>query len=222
MLQLLKFKKISKNYCMPNYTVKALTDIDLEIENGEFVSLSGPSGCGKSTLMNIAGCLDVPTGGEYYFNGDDISGLGNKKLAKIRNKQIGFIFQAFNLINTMSVLENVALPGLYSNLGRKESLRKARIALEKVELGDRIDHLPTELSGGQQQRVAIARAIFGTPELLLADEPTGNLDSKTSKEILKVLSGLNKNGMTIILVTHDATIAEMTHRQIKMMDGKIL
>lgn len=200
----------------------ALNNVDVSINEGEFVSIMGSSGSGKSTLMNIIGCLDVPSHGDYFFRDNNISNYSSNKLAELRNKDIGFIFQNFNLLPRLNALENVTLPLLYSGKSKKERVELALKALENVGLKDRTHHRPNQLSGGQQQRVSIARAIAGTPKLILADEPTGALDSTTSLEIMKILNDLNKSGITIVLVTHEDDIANYGSRIIKMKDGKIL
>ena len=200
----------------------ALNDINVSISKGEFVSIMGSSGSGKSTLMNIIGCLDVPSSGDYFFRNNNISRLTSNNLAELRNKDIGFVFQNFNLLPRLNALENVVLPLLYSGKNLKERNKLALDALEGVGLNDRIHHRPNQLSGGQQQRVSIARAIAGFPKLILADEPTGSLDSKTSLEIMKILNDLNSKGITIVLVTHEDDIANYGSRIIKMKDGKII
>ena len=200
----------------------ALNNVDVSINEGEFVSIMGSSGSGKSTLMNIIGCLDIPSHGDYFFRNNNISNYSSNKLAELRNKDIGFIFQNFNLLPRLNALENVTLPLLYSGKNKKVRAELALKALENVGLKDRTHHRPNQLSGGQQQRVSIARAIAGTPKLILADEPTGALDSTTSLEIMKILNDLNKSGITIVLVTHEDDIANYGSRIIKMKDGKIL
>ena len=200
----------------------ALNNVDVSINEGEFVSIMGSSGSGKSTLMNIIGCLDVPSNGDYFFRENNISKFSSNKLAELRNKDIGFIFQNFNLLPRLNALENVILPLLYSGKSSKERTKLALAALENVGLKDRTHHRPNQLSGGQQQRVSIARAIAGTPKLILADEPTGALDSNTSLEIMKILNDLNKTGITIVLVTHEDDIAKYGSRIIKMKDGQII
>ena len=200
----------------------ALNNIDLSINEGDFVSIMGSSGSGKSTLMNIIGCLDVPSSGEYHFRNKNVSTLNSNKLAELRNKDIGFVFQNFNLLPRLNAVENVVLPLLYSGKDSKERNKLALDALEGVGLKDRVHHRPNQLSGGQQQRVSIARAIAGSPKLILADEPTGALDSKTGLEIMKILNDLNAKGITIVLVTHEDDIAKYGSRIIKMKDGKIL
>ena len=200
----------------------ALNGIDMHIDDGEFVFLVGQSGSGKSTLMNMLGCLDVPTSGTYILNGQDVSNLTDDDLSDIRNREIGFIFQGFNLIAGLTALENVELPLIYRGVPKKERIRLSEIALEKVGLKARMDHKPSEMSGGQQQRVAIARAIAQAPPVILADEPTGNLDSGSTKEIMEILKGLHAEGRTVILITHDNEIAERAKRIIRIMDGKIV
>lgn len=212
---------VKKLYKMGSETVAALNGVDLTIDEGEFVALMGPSGSGKSTLMNILGCLDRPTVGSYKLLGQEVSGLSDDDLARIRNKTIGFVFQNFNLLPKLTSLENVALPAVYAGVGSKERLAWAMDALKKVSLEDRAQHLPGELSGGQRQRVAIARAIAMKPAILMADEPTGNLDTKSTGEIMEIFRDLHKTGSTIILVTHEPDIAQAADRQILVKDGQI-
>lgn len=212
---------VKKLYKMGSETVAALNGVDLKIDSGEFVALMGPSGSGKSTLMNILGCLDRPTVGSYKLLGQEVSGLSDDDLARIRNKTIGFVFQNFNLLPKLTSLENVALPAVYAGLGTTERLAMAMEALKKVSLADRAEHLPSELSGGQRQRVAIARAIAMKPAILMADEPTGNLDTKSTGEIMQIFRDLHATGSTIILVTHEPDIAQAADRQILVKDGKI-
>ena len=219
---MINISSISKEYVMGDNKLLALNNVDVSIKKGEFVSIMGSSGSGKSTLMNIIGCLDVPSNGDYFFRENNISKFSSNKLAELRNKDIGFIFQNFNLLPRLNALENVILPLLYSGKSSKERTKLALLALENVGLKDRTHHRPNQLSGGQQQRVSIARAIAGTPKLILADEPTGALDSNTSLEIMKILNDLNSNGITIILVTHEKDIAQYGSRIIKMKDGKII
>ncbi|WP_434578455.1 ABC transporter ATP-binding protein [Thermoanaerobacterium thermosaccharolyticum] len=214
-------KNLSKIYKMGENIVKALDNINLTVDEGEFVSIVGPSGSGKSTLMNIIGCLDVMTSGEYYLNGNDTRKLSENKLAELRSSEIGFIFQSFNLLQKLSALENVELPMIYKGVPAKERYSRAVELLTMVGLEKRIHHRPTELSGGQQQRVAIARALANNPHLILADEPTGNLDSQSGKEVMKIIKELNERGNTIILITHDINIANQAKRTVKIMDGKI-
>ena len=218
---LIRLEEICKVYNPGENEVHALDHVNLKIEEGEFVAIIGQSGSGKSTLMNLLGCLDVPTSGLYFLHGKDVSHLKDSELSAIRNREIGFIFQGFNLIANLNALENVELPLIYRGMGRQERRALAKEALEMVGLENRIHHKPSEMSGGQQQRVAIARAIAAKPPVILADEPTGNLDSASSKEILEILKNLNKGGRTVILITHDDTIAEQAKRVIRIMDGKI-
>ena len=219
---MININAITKEYIMGDNKLLALNEVDVSIKEGEFVSIMGSSGSGKSTLMNIIGCLDVPTSGDYFFRNKNISNYNSNMLAELRNKDIGFIFQNFNLLPRLNALENVTLPLLYSGKNVKERTKLSMEALENVGLKDRTHHKPNQLSGGQQQRVSIARAIAGNPKLILADEPTGALDSKTSLEIMKILNDLNSNGITIILVTHEKDIAQYGSRIIKMKDGKII
>jgi putative ABC transport system ATP-binding protein len=219
---MININSISKEYVMGDNKLLALNNVDVTIKEGEFVSIMGSSGSGKSTLMNIIGCLDVPSNGDYFFRDNNISNYSSNKLAELRNKDIGFIFQNFNLLPRLNALENVILPLLYSGKSSKERTKLALEALENVGLKERTHHRPNQLSGGQQQRVSIARAIAGTPKLILADEPTGALDSSTSLEIMKILNDLNKSGITIVLVTHEDDIAKYGSRIIRMKDGKII
>ena len=219
---MINISSISKEYVMGDNKLLALNNVDVSIKEGEFVSIMGSSGSGKSTLMNIIGCLDVPSNGDYLFRENNISKFSSNKLAELRNKDIGFIFQNFNLLPRLNALENVILPLLYSGKSSKERTKLALLALENVGLKDRTHHRPNQLSGGQQQRVSIARAIAGTPKLILADEPTGALDSNTSLEIMKILNDLNKTGITIVLVTHEDDIAKYGSRIIRMKDGNII
>ena len=214
-------RNLAKTYQMGTTLVKALQPIDLDIFSNEFVALMGPSGSGKSTLMNLLGCLDTPSEGEYLLGGDKVSEMDDNDLATIRNRRIGFVFQTFNLLPRLSALENVALPLVYAGMSKEKRLEKASQVLELVGLGDRMEHKPNELSGGQRQRVAVARALVNDPTIILADEPTGNLDSKTSAEIMEMLVKLHKAGNTIILVTHEPDIAEHAHRVIRLRDGMI-
>lgn len=218
---MIELKNIFKIYKLGDNDVYALNDVSLSIDEHEFVSIIGPSGSGKSTLMNILGCLDVPTRGEYLLDGKDISKKTDDELAEIRNKTIGFVFQGFNLLPKLNALENVELPLIYQNISSKERRERAKKALESVGLGERIYHKPTELSGGQQQRVAIARALITNPPIILADEPTGNLDSKSGKEVMEIFKELHKNGNTIILITHDSDVAAQAKRIVKIQDGQI-
>ena len=212
---------VKKLYKMGSETVAALNGVDLKIDRGEFVALMGPSGSGKSTLMNILGCLDRPTVGSYKLLSQEVSGLSDDQLAAIRNKTIGFVFQNFNLLPKLTSLENVALPAVYAGIKNSQRLEMAKEALEKVSLFDRAEHLPSELSGGQRQRVAIARAIAMKPSIIMADEPTGNLDTKSTGEIMNIFRDLHSSGSTIILVTHEPDIAQAADRQILVKDGKI-
>jgi putative ABC transport system ATP-binding protein len=216
---LIRLDSISKTYGRGDGTVRAVRDVSLRIEEGELMAVIGPSGSGKSTLMNILGCLDVPTSGGYWFGGEDVSRLGERRLAGVRNRRIGFVFQQFHLLSRLSAWRNVELPLLYRNArGRRQAAMRA---LEQVGLADRVDHRPTELSGGQQQRVAIARALVTDPGLILADEPTGNLDSESSREVLGVLQRLNAEGRTVVLITHDPEVAALAPRLVRMRDGAI-
>lgn len=221
-LELIKLKNVGKVYQNGDFCVKALEKICLCVKKGEFLAILGASGSGKSTLMNIIGCLDYPTSGEYFLDNINISKANEKTLAKIRRDKIGFVFQKFNLIPTLTAFENVALPLLYSGIDKKSRDEKSAKALELVSLGNRHNHKPCELSGGQQQRIAIARAIVTSPEIILADEPTGNLDSKSAGKIMQLLSSLNSQGKTIVLITHDEKTADYSSRQIKIIDGKII
>jgi putative ABC transport system ATP-binding protein len=214
-------RNLTREYVMGSETVRALRGVDITIRKNEFVAIMGPSGSGKSTLMNMIGCLDSPTGGEYWLNGHRVSELGDDELARIRNKEIGFVFQTFNLLPRASSLHNVELPLVYAGIGGKERKAMATEALRRVGLADRMGHKPNELSGGQRQRVAVARALVNEPSILLADEPTGNLDSATSVEIMALFEGLHRDGQTIVLVTHEHDIAEHAHRQVLMKDGRV-
>lgn len=214
-------ENLEKHYEVGPEKVFALKGIDLSIKKGEFVSIMGPSGSGKTTLMNIIGCLDSPSKGDYFLNGKLVSDLSDDELAKIRNQEIGFIFQSFNLLARNSALSNVLLPTKYAGLDEKKSLSIAKDMLELVGLSDRTDHTPSELSGGQQQRVAIARALVNRPSIIFADEPTGNLDSKTGQDVMNLLKDLNNNGQTIIIITHEDNIANQSNRIIKIKDGLI-
>jgi len=214
-------RNLQRNYDMGGEVVHALRGVDLVIRKNEFVAIMGPSGSGKSTLMNLIGCLDSPTGGEYWLNGHRVSELGDDELARIRNKEIGFVFQTFNLLPRASALHNVELPLVYAGLGGRERRELATESLTRVGLGDRMQHRPNELSGGQRQRVAIARALVNRPSILLADEPTGNLDSATSEEILGLFEALYEDGQTILLVTHEADIAAHARRQVHLKDGRL-
>lgn len=218
---MIQLKGIKKIYTTGDVQVHALRGVDFHISAGEFVSIMGPSGSGKSTTMNVLGCLDIPTEGEYRLDGVDVAKANPNQLAKIRNEKIGFVFQGFNLLPRTTALENVELPLLYAGAAAKERQARAIEALQSVGLGDRIHHRPKELSGGQQQRVAIARALVCRPSIILADEPTGNLDSKASEEVMSIFQRLHKEGNTIILVTHEPDIAQYTHRIIRFRDGHI-
>lgn len=214
-------KNVRKTYQMGATVVHALQDISIDVHKNEFVALMGPSGSGKSTLMNVLGCLDTPSSGEYYLNGINVSTMEDSELADVRNRQIGFVFQTFNLLPKLTALDNVALPLVYRGMGKSERIEKAARTLESVGLGDRMDHKPNELSGGQRQRVAIARALVNDPAIILADEPTGNLDSKTSIEIMMLLEKIHAAGNTVILVTHENEISEHAHRIIRLRDGLV-
>ena len=220
-MALLELKNIAKRYIIGTEEVNALRSIDISINKGEYIALMGPSGSGKSTLMNIIGCLDTPSNGEYILNGNVVSKLSEDELAEIRNKEIGFIFQTFNLIPRSNALDNVALPLVYAGLKKQERQKKATDALTDVGLGDRMNHKPNELSGGQRQRVAVARALVNKPSIILADEPTGNLDSKTSEEIMNLFEEIHKKGNTIIVVTHAEEIAQHAYRIVRIKDGMI-
>ncbi|MFZ3171097.1 MAG: ABC transporter ATP-binding protein [Carboxydocellales bacterium] len=219
---MITLKEISKFYQTGSITINALDKIDLDIAGGEMLAIIGPSGSGKSTLMNMLGCLDVPSEGQYFLDGREISKLSEDALAEIRNQKIGFVFQSFNLLNSLTALENVELPLIYRGMAAGERRQMAQQALNLVGLSDRLHHKPTELSGGQQQRVAIARALAGNPPVILADEPTGNLDSRSGIEIMGMLKELNRQGKTIILITHDPEIAKQVQRVIKIQDGRIV
>lgn len=221
MLPVIDIKNMTKTYIMGQTQVRALQGVDLRIETNEYVALMGPSGSGKSTLMNLLGCLDTPTRGKYELDGKDVSKMDDTELANIRNEKIGFVFQTFNLLPRQSTLENVALPLVYAGISRKEREARAHAVLESVGLGDRTDHKPNELSGGQRQRVAIARALVNNPAIILADEPTGNLDTKTSIEIMEIFEEIHNNGNTVIIVTHEPDIAEHAHRIVRLRDGVV-
>jgi len=221
MPKIIELVDISRTYRIGAMDIPALKDISLGIEKNEYVALIGPSGSGKSTLMNLLGCLDTPTGGKYILNNQDVSHLTDNELASIRNIEIGFVFQTFNLIPRMTSLENVALPLVYAGMPKKERLERAKETMISVGLGDRMDHKPNELSGGQRQRVAIARALVNRPSIILADEPTGNLDSKTSYEIMDLFEELHEKGNTIIIVTHEPDIAKRSKRIVRLRDGLI-
>lgn len=218
---LISIKNMNKTYIMGSEKVEALKDVSINIRENEYVALMGPSGSGKSTLMNLMGCLDSPTRGEYWLNGKEVSTMEDGELAEVRNRDIGFVFQTFNLLPRLSALENVALPLVYAGVSREERSDKARKTLEAVGLGDRVSHKPNELSGGQRQRVAVARALVNKPAIILADEPTGNLDSKTSTEIMGLFEEIHQKGNTVILVTHEMDIAMHAHRIIRLRDGLV-
>lgn len=219
---LIKVQDMCKIYNPGENEVRALDHVNLEIQRGEFVAIIGHSGSGKSTLMNMLGCLDVPTSGTYYLNGRDVSSLKDNQLSEIRNQEIGFIFQGFNLIANLTALENVELPLIYRGIGRSQRHKLAKEALVRVGLEKRMDHKPSEMSGGQQQRVAIARAIAAEPPVILADEPTGNLDSASTGEIMDILKGIHDLGRSVILITHDNEIAEQAKRVVRILDGRIV
>jgi len=219
--RIVEIKNLNKEYTLGGETVKALDNVSFSINKGDFIAIIGPSGSGKSTLMNMIGCLDTPDSGEYFLDGQNVFQLKSKQLADVRNHKIGFIFQSFNLLTKQSAFENVELPLIYRGLNSKERKEVALTALQKVGLMERAGHKPTELSGGQQQRVAIARALAGNPPILLADEPTGALDSKTGIEVMKLIKDLNKQGHTIILITHDLEIAKQAKRVIRIQDGRL-
>jgi putative ABC transport system ATP-binding protein len=218
---IIKIRDIKRDFPLGQEIVKVLMGIDLDIERGEYVALMGPSGSGKSTLMNILGCLDTATSGTYELNGQDVSRMSDDELAEIRNKEIGFIFQTFNLLPRTTALENVALPMIYAGASKNKRTSRAEEVLADVGLADRMDHKPNQLSGGQRQRVAIGRAMVNKPSIILADEPTGNLDSKTSIEIMKLLDDIHAAGNTIIIVTHEESIAKRAHRVIRLIDGSV-
>lgn len=218
---LINLENVFKIYLQGESEVRALNGVDLSIREGEFVAIVGASGSGKSTLMNMIGCLDSPTYGSYTLNGENVSAMNDKELSYIRNRKIGFIFQGFNLIPGLTAIENVELPLIYRKENKKDRMKKSRQALERVSLENRIDHCPNQLSGGQQQRVAIARAIAGRPDIILADEPTGNLDTKSGTEVMDLLRDLNNTGITIVLITHDMNVALQASRIIRISDGRI-
>jgi|TARA_X000000368_G_scaffold132528_1_gene103977 putative ABC transport system ATP-binding protein len=218
---IINVKNIKKSYNVGTQEVHALRGIDLSVEKGEFMAIMGPSGSGKTTLMNIIGCLDTPTSGTYELNGKSVSSLEDDELASIRNKEIGFVFQSFNLLAKNSTLDNVLLPLKYAGESKNDAVIKAKKVIERVGLTERLDHTPAELSGGQQQRVAIARALVNNPSIIFADEPTGNLDSKTGEEVMNLFKELNSYGQTIILITHEDSVAQQSNRVITIMDGLI-
>lgn len=217
----IRTEHIAKMYVMGTEEVHALRDISITIKQGEYVALMGPSGSGKSTLMNMIGCLDTPTSGQYFLDGQDVSRMTDNQLAEVRNKKIGFVFQTFNLLPRSTALENVTLPLIYAGFGKSERITRGEKVLHQVGLGDRMKHQPNELSGGQRQRVAVARALVNNPALILADEPTGNLDSKTSIEIMGLFEDIHRNGNTIVVVTHEEEIAQHAHRIIRLKDGLV-
>jgi len=219
MHEVIRIENLTRFYTIGEETVRALNGINLTIQKNEYVALMGPSGSGKSTLMNIIGCLDTPTSGEYFLNGPNVAQLSDSELAAIRNKEIGFVFQTFNLLPRLTALQNVALPLVYAGIPEAERLKKAKEVLEQVGLGNRMTHKPNELSGGQRQRVAVARALVNNPSIILADEPTGNLDSKTSEEIMQLIDIIHQAGNTIVLVTHEEDIALHAKRVVRMRDG---
>ncbi|PKD21113.1 macrolide ABC transporter ATP-binding protein [Salegentibacter salinarum] len=219
MSKVIEIRQITRDFPLGNETVKVLKGIDLDIDRGEYVAIMGPSGSGKSTLMNLLGCLDTPTSGHYILNGKDVSQMSDDELAEIRNKEIGFVFQTFNLLPRTTALENVALPMIYAGYSKADRIKRAEAVLTEVGLGDRMDHKPNQLSGGQRQRVAVGRALVNKPSIILADEPTGNLDSKTSLEIMHLFDEIHAAGNTVILVTHEEEVADHAHRVIRLRDG---
>lgn len=221
MSSVIKIRNITRDFYLGQEVVKVLKGIDLDIEKGEYVAFMGPSGSGKSTLMNLLGCLDTPTSGQYILNGNDVSTMSDNELAEIRNKEIGFVFQTFNLLPRTTALDNVALPMIYAGASKTERKERAEQVLTNVGLADRMDHKPNQLSGGQRQRVAVGRALVNKPSIILADEPTGNLDSKTSLEIMNLFDDIHAAGNTVILVTHEEDIAKHAHRIIRLRDGMV-
>ncbi len=221
MSNVITIRNITRDFQLGQETVHVLKGIDLDIERGDYVAIMGPSGSGKSTLMNLLGCLDTPTGGSYVLNGKDVSQMSDDELAEIRNKEIGFVFQTFNLLPRTTALDNVALPMIYAGATKKERVERAQKVLTDVGLADRMDHHPNQLSGGQRQRVAVGRALVNKPSIILADEPTGNLDSKTSLEILQLFDDIHKAGNTVIVVTHEEDVAERAQRIIRLRDGLV-
>lgn len=220
-MEVIRIEGIKKIYTLGTQIVKALDGVDISIEKNEYVAIMGPSGSGKSTLMNILGCLDTPSEGSYFLNGTDVGNMDDNELSDVRNREIGFIFQSFNLLPRYNAMENAALPLIYSGIPRRERERRAREALESVGLAKRMEHKPSELSGGQRQRVAIARALINSPSIILADEPTGNLDTKTSIDIMALFEQIYNSGNTVIIVTHEEDIAKYARRIIRLRDGKI-
>jgi putative ABC transport system ATP-binding protein len=220
-MALIETRELWKTYTMGDEEIHALRGVSIQIDRGEYVAITGPSGSGKSTLMNLIGCLDTPTRGTYLLNGKEVSQMNDNELARIRNEEIGFVFQTFNLLPRATALHNVELPLVYAGVPKKERLERAKAAIEKVELTHRMTHKPNELSGGQRQRVAIARALVNNPSILLADEPTGNLDTKTGHEIMELFARLHQSGNTIIVVTHEADVAACAHRAIAIRDGQV-
>ena len=221
-MPVISVRNLVKTYVVGEITVRALRGADFDVEPGEFVAVTGPSGSGKSTLMHILGCLDVPTSGNYHLAGEDVGGMGERELAYVRNRRIGFVFQQFNLLATLSAWRNVELPLTYAGVGREERRRRAVEALARVGLGDRVEHRPGELSGGQQQRVSVARALVTDPDLLLADEPTGNLDSASTNEVLGLFDELHAQGRTIVLITHESDVAARAARVLHVLDGRLV
>jgi putative ABC transport system ATP-binding protein len=221
MSEMIRIRELAREYRMGEERILALRSVSLDIRRNEYVAIMGPSGSGKSTMMNVLGCLDTPTGGEYWLNGQEVSRLSDDELARVRNREIGFVFQTFNLLPRATALHNVELPLVYAGVRARERRERAAAALERVGLEDRMDHRPNELSGGQRQRVAIARALVNDPSILLADEPTGNLDSVTSEEIMRVFGALHAAGQTVIMVTHEADIAAHAERVVVLRDGSV-